>query len=145
MNSKIETNGKELIENAEAVLGKKFEFEEWISVLFDACRRSEDTRLFEDLAFHAKSFQKLYRLMNSSKADSSEKSGVASELKGSLTRFSHMLEKAIDYLPPESSGAFRQQFLTPSNGAFENMRKLIDDFGRLKDFLLIRRDKSHNR
>ena len=134
-------NGSELIALASATLGYKFECWEWIEVLYDACLETDTAFLFDALASNAKSFQKLTRLLAAGISDDKARKKVASELQDTFGRFSGLLERVLENCHENDGENFRKEFLIPSAESFEKMKTLLNDFARLKDFYLARRDK----
>ncbi len=134
-------NGSEFIASASAALGQKFWYGEWITALYDTCEKSDTLSLFDEIAFNAKSFQKIARLLSAGIPDDNAKRKVASELENSFKRFSMLLEKVLENFQEEQREKFRKEFLTPTADSFERMKMLLDDFAKIKDFYLVRRDK----
>ncbi|HEY9167365.1 MAG TPA: hypothetical protein VIS48_14515 [Candidatus Kryptonia bacterium] len=142
---KPNSDGKTLISEATQALGRKFEFGHWMELLQESSSRLGKSSIFEDLSFDAKGFQKVYRLVGSAGSNGVDKSRAADELKTLLDRISAKLEILVGGLPEDTRDEFRKEFLAPSGGSFENMRKLISDFGLMKEYFLIERDKANSK
>lgn len=135
------TNGHEFVAKVSDSLGEKLKFGEWVELLYDVLETNHGSRVFEKLSFEAKSYNRLARLFASGISNDSVKEKVGIEIQSALKRFAELLEQASDNLERRDRERFRKQFFEPTTEAFENITKLLDDFSKIKDFLLKERDE----
>lgn len=122
-------------------LGGKLENPELVAVLYDTCVKEGMPATFRDLALYAKSFQKVAKLLSTDRANDATKNTARAELEGLVKRFSDLIERILSRLPKEKREEVRTNFLLPSPSSFANLRALLNDFVKVKDYLLIERDK----
>ncbi len=139
MNQKL--SGVEFTDLIAETLGHSLKNAEFVAILFETCQLEGKSSTFKDLAFHAKSFQKIARLLTTDKVGEDAKLKARAELEGALKKFSGVLENVLSWLPKEKREAFHAEFLLPTPDSFLKLRGLLDDFARVKDFYLIERDK----
>ncbi|HUI31109.1 MAG TPA: hypothetical protein VLX91_12925 [Candidatus Acidoferrales bacterium] len=138
-------SGSEFVIRVAASLGKKLIFEKWIELLYDVCESRDESRTFEELAFEAKSFRRLMRLLKSGISDREAREKVETEIQNTLKRFSALVESASTDFKESEREQFEIQFFGSASSSFENLTKLLDDFSRIKDFYLMKRDSGERR
>lgn len=134
-------SGTEFVSQVTGTLGQKLENPELVAILFETCRSEGLATSFMDLALYAKSFQKIARLLSADRANDDTKDKARAELEGLVNKFSELVEKILSKLPEEKREEFQVNFLLPTPGSFRNLRELLNDFVKVKDFLLLERDK----
>ena len=134
-------SGTEFVGQVTGTLGHKLENPELVAILFETCRTEGMWTSFKDLALYAKSFQKIARLISTERVNDDTKNKARAELEGLIKKFSELVEKILSKLPEERRKEFRVNFLLPAPGSFRNLRELLNDFVKVKDFLLLERDK----
>jgi BMFP domain-containing protein YqiC len=134
-------SGAEFAAQLTETLGQKLENPELVAILFETCQSEGISASFKHLALYAKSFQKIARLLSTDRANDDTKNKVRAELEGLLKKFSELVERILSRLPKEKREEFQMNFLLPTPGSFRNLRELLNDFVKVKDFLLVERDK----
>lgn len=132
-------NGKAFVVEISQVIKRKLKHPEWIEFLYNTSTTHGGA--FEQLAFEAKSFEKLRRLVAKGISDEAAKKKIEIELKAVTRRFSQLLEQAISSFHNEEKKQFKEKFLSPTPDSFKNINELLSDFAVVKDFYLINRDK----
>ncbi len=123
--------------------GQSLENAELVAILFETCAREGMMSSFKELALYAKGFQKIARLLSADTANDDTKARARTELEGFIKKFSDLVERILSRLPKERREAFQINFLLPTPGSFRNLRALLNDFIKVKDFLLAERDKGY--
>lgn len=134
-------SGAEFTSVVVETLGQKLENPDLVAILFDTCSREGMMSSFKELALYAKSFQKIARLLSTDMANDETKAKARTELEGFIKKFSDLVERILARLPKERRETFQVNFLLPTPGSFRNLRALLNDFIKVKDFLLVERDK----
>ena len=131
--------GSEFIADVSHTIGVQLAYAKWIEAIYDGCERRGKIRVFEELAFEAKSFQKLTRVAAAGITDDSARKKIELEISESFKRFAGLLESVSDFLDGDGE-QFRKDFLVSMAASFGNIRTLLDDFSIIKQFYLIKRD-----
>lgn len=126
-------------------MGRRLENTDVLSLFYERAMRGGMSAAFNDLAFYAKSFQKVTRLLSDEKLDDRTKEIAAEELKSLITKFTGSLEIILSSLTLEEREVLRSRFLTVTQDSFRNLRTLMDDFVEVKDYLLLERDEGSTR
>lgn len=134
-------SGTEFVASVAESTGGPLENQELVAVLFDTCEREGMSASFKDLALYAKSFQKVARLLSADRSNDDTKSTARTELEGLLKSFSDLVETIVSKLPEDERSEYQTNFLQPTPGSFRNLRALLNDFGKVKDYLLEERDR----
>lgn len=134
-------SGAEFTARIVKALGQSLENPDLVAVLFETCEREGMLSSFKELALYAKSFQKIARLLSTDTVNDETKSTARTELEGFIKKFSDLVERILSRLPKEKRETFQVNFLLPTPGSFRNLRALLNDFVKVKDFLLLERDK----
>ncbi len=128
-----------------STVGKELNFPDEVGKLYEACSKSGQLSVFSDLAFLAKSFQKLSRLLEAGISDDDVKSRISGEAEDALKKFLDSLGKVRGCLPEDTGRDLLGKFLGANENAFSNALGLLEDFGIVKDFFLSRRDMEQGR
>jgi len=139
MKSNVRLAGSEFAARVSGSAGQDLRFGKWVALMYDVLLARDEFRTFEDLAFEAKSFQKLTRLLSTEVLDNSARDKVEAESKGAFERFIALLERATSSLQSHEREELGKQFLNPSSSAGDVMA-LLDDFSKIKDFYLREHD-----
>jgi hypothetical protein len=139
---KTKPTGSEFVAQVSDSLGENLRFGKWVAMLYDACESRGENRVFNQLAFEAKSLQRLTRLSSKGISDNSAKDKVQTEISNTLQRFSQLLEQSSSLIQENDSRQFRMQFLGTSKESFDSLIGLLDDFVKVKDYYLKNRDSS---
>lgn len=134
-------NGAELTRRVEETLGSKLKNAEFVAALFDTCNREGIPESFRDLGLYAKSFQKVAKLLSADGVDSATGDKARTELEGFLKKFSDLVASILSKIPPEEAADIRARFLLPTAESFTNLKGLLDDFVKVKNFMLVERDR----
>ncbi|MFZ1081715.1 MAG: hypothetical protein WAO19_07300 [Candidatus Kryptoniota bacterium] len=137
---KTKLSGSEFVAEVPHALGQKLRFARWIELLYDVFDARGESRLFKKLASEAKSFQKLTRLVAVGISDDAAKKIVEGEIGSTLKRFCQLLGQAARCFQDENGEQFKKEFLGAAADSFENIRTLLEDFSKIKDFYLMKRD-----
>jgi hypothetical protein len=135
MKSEARLTGSEFVARVSRPPGQRLKFGEWVELLYDVFEAHGEGRAFEDIAFEAKSFQKLTRLLATGISDNAARAKVEVEIKGALERFIRLLERGSSNLQSNEREEFRKQFLGPA-APIDNVMVLLGDFSKIKDFYL---------
>lgn len=138
-------SGTELVARVAETTGAPLENQELVAVLFDTCDREGMSSSFKDLALYAKSFQKVSRLLSADRSNDDTKSTARTELEELLKSFSDLVETIVSKLPDERRSEYQTNFLLPTPESFRNLRTLLNDFVKVKDYFLTERDKRPGR
>ena len=134
-------SGTEFAAKVAETTGQELENPEIVADLFETCEREGMMSSFKDLALCAKSFQKVARLLSTDRSNDDMKRSAKTELEGFLKNFSNTVEKIVFRLPPEKQKDYQTNFLLPTPGSFRNLRALLNDFVKVKDYMLAERDR----
>lgn len=134
-------SGTEFAAKVAETTGQELENPEIVADLFETCEREGMMSSFKDLALYAKSFQKVARLLSTDRSNDDMKRSAKTELEGFLKNFSNTVEKIVFRLPPEKQKDYQTNFLLPTPGSFRNLRALLNDFVKVKDYMLAERDR----
>ncbi len=137
----LQPDGKAFVDLVATTVGRELSYGKFLGMLYEHCSRSGKLSLFSDLAFVAKSFQKLKRLLEDGVSDETSKAKISHEAQDALQRFLSMLAEASDDLPGNEKEVFNREFLVRSQDSFERALGLLDDFSIVKDFFLSQRDR----
>ncbi len=138
---KTKLSGSEFVAEVSNVIRQELKCAKWIESLYNVFESRGEIRTFEELAFEAKSFQRLSRLFAAGISEDTAKKKVEVEIESTFKRFSQLLEQAASGLQDKDSEQLKKEFLTSTVDSFENMRVLLADFSKVKDFYLKKRDK----
>lgn len=139
---KRKLSGTDLTARIEEALGSKLDNPGAVALLFDTCSGEGRLQAFKELAMYAKSLQKIAKLLSTDRIDDAARDAAKHELGALLKRFSDLVESVASKLPDEKRDEVRRDFLLPTEESSANLRTLLKDFMKVKDFLLIERDKS---
>jgi len=138
------SKGKELADSVFSALGRQFTHRGTVEELYDGCAAAGNVFLIEEIAFVAKSYEKLSRLLEGRISDEDARAKVATELENTVARFLQLLERASDYLADDLRSQFKRTFLESSQHSFVEMMEILSDFSILKDYLLFSRDEGNS-
>ncbi len=113
--------------------------------LYESSRDKGGLALFSDLAFVAKSFQKLKHLLDKGISDETLSSRLSKEAEDTFNKFLSLMSEAAEYLPDAEKKDLRDGFLAASGEAISKTVNLLEDFSVVKDFFLSRRDMEGRR
>lgn len=133
------TTGNEFVSQVIDMLGQGIKQARWIAILFDGCAASGEIQIFERLAFEAKSFQKLTRLSERGISNVAGREKIEVEMRSTMERITRHLDSVLMRLGEEARIDFQRQFR--DDGLSGELLTLVDDFARIKDFYLRKRDK----
>ncbi len=134
-------SGSEFTRRVESALGQALGNEELVAVLYETCRNEGLSTSFRDLALYAKSFQKVTRLLSDARTGDDTKKTAEGELAGLIKKFSDLVGIITSRLPLEKQNDIRANFLLTTPESFGNLQSLLNDFVRVKDYLLNERDR----
>jgi hypothetical protein len=137
-------NGTEFTALVAETIGQRLENAELVAILFETCTKEGMMSSFKELALYAKGFQKIARLLSADMANDETKAKARTELEGFIKKFSDLVERVLSRLPKEKRETFQVNFLLPTPGSFRNLRALLNDFIKVKDFLLVERDRGYH-
>lgn len=134
-------DGKAFADLVATTAGRELSYGIFIGMLYECCSTTNSLSLFSDLAFVAKSFKKLKRLLDAGVPDETSKATMSEEAREALHKFLALLAEASDHLPGNEKENFNREFLGKSQDSLEKALNLLDDFSLVKDFFLSRRDR----
>ncbi len=135
----LDLSGNEFAALVAQRLGRRLENPEAIAAFYDLALRVGKTTDFNDLAFYAKSYQKVARLLSNERADDRTKYTATEELKSLVVRFTGLAEGILAKLPDEEGDRLRSRYFVLTQDSFRNLQTLISDFAEVKDFMLLER------
>ena len=133
-------DGKAFVVLVSSTTGRELHFGELIGELYESCSDKGCLALFSDLAFVAKSFQKLKHLLDKGISDETVNSRLSMEAEDTFNKFVSLLSEAADCLPDAEKKDMRDGFLAASGEAISKTVSLLEDVSGVKDFFLSRRD-----
>lgn len=133
--------GKAFVDLVTSTVGQELNYGVFVGMLYEYCSRGNMLSLLGDLAFAAKSFQKLKRLMEAAGFDETSRVRISNEAQEALKKFLNLLSEAADNFPDGDRESFRREFLDMSQSSLERALGLLDDFSLVKDFFLSQRDR----
>ena len=134
-------NGTEFAARVADNVGRTLENAELIAILYDAALGEGNLTEFKDLAMYAKSFQKISRLLSSERAGDDTREAARAELESLIRQFADQVGSIVVSLPEDKRREISDAFLIPTTDSFRNLTSLIEDFARVKDFMLLERDR----
>ncbi len=137
-------DGKSFVASVEAKVGRKLINGELVGLLYETCVMSDNMRGFDELAFTAKSFRKLDRILSRGVKDESAGLKLRSEMEKSLKEFRDQIEKLVDKLDRSEKDRYVELYIQLTPQSFEKMLSLVSDFSIVKDYFLIERDNKRS-
>ena len=137
---KTTITGREFVGRVTNSINQQLEFPEWVSLLFDICQANSVIHVFDNLAFEAKSYQRLSKLLGTGISDNSAKAKIETESHNAIKRFSELLESIAPFIKEKKRAELEKKFFQLTPDSFESMVDLVADFSKVKDYYLIKRD-----
>ncbi len=133
-------SGAEFAKLLAGTLGQELDNAGLVAEMWDVCERERKTSAFNELAMYAKSFQKIAKLLSTDRLNEETRAKVSDELEACVTAFAALAENILSALPDDRKDELGINLILPTPGSYRNLKGLLNDFIRVKDFLLVERD-----